>query len=138
MASRYVCRKVGCTNVTEVGEYYCESHKNDKKEKQSNYNRNRWTTDKKYLDFYKSTDWKKTRKVVLIRDEYECQHCHRNRDKDGIILDVHHIIPVKEDWYKRLSLYNLITLCRGCHELIERNPNLLKPKRNEKFNMDGI
>ncbi|MGX7099584.1 HNH endonuclease [Globicatella sanguinis] len=33
-------------------------------------------------------------------------------------LYVHHIIPLKVDYSKRLDDSNLITLCYGCHELV--------------------
>ena len=29
---------------------------------------------------------------------------------------VHHIIPIKEDWSKKLDIDNLICLCESCHQ----------------------
>ena len=36
-------------------------------------------------------------------------------------LEVHHIVPIEEDYSKRLDETNLITLCRYHHELAEKN-----------------
>ena len=38
--------------------------------------------------------------------------------KNGIIKEakeIHHIIPIEEDWSKRLDYDNLIALCSDCH-----------------------
>lgn len=53
------------------------------------------------------------RKATLMRDKYSCKEC----GKKGCRLEVHHITP------RRLkgnnSIYNLITLCEGCHDKIK-------------------
>ena len=38
-----------------------------------------------------------------------------------IKLEVHHIVPIEEDYTKRLDSSNLITLCRYHHEMAEAN-----------------
>jgi 5-methylcytosine-specific restriction protein A len=43
-----------------------------------------------------------------------CEHCL----KKGIVRagrEVHHIIPIEEDWNKRLDIDNLVLLCPDCH-----------------------
>lgn len=69
--------------------------------------------------------WKNKSIQIRVRDHYLCQVCIRNlyhtqqqyNDKD---LEVHHIIPVAEDYDRRLDGENLITLCKYHHEMAER------------------
>uniref|UniRef100_UPI0013DE6288 HNH endonuclease n=1 Tax=Mediterraneibacter glycyrrhizinilyticus TaxID=342942 RepID=UPI0013DE6288 len=35
-------------------------------------------------------------------------------------ISVHHIVPIAEDWERRLDDENLITLCSKHHEMAER------------------
>jgi 5-methylcytosine-specific restriction protein A len=76
--------------------------------------------DKKYKDFYHSTEWIKTRMVVLIRDNGLCQHCLKKEHITKADM-VHHIVEVKVDWNKRLELSNLISLCNSCHNKVHGN-----------------
>ena len=70
--------------------------------------------------FRSSTAW--TRKSIQIRarDNYMCVYCMLH---DGRVntedVEVHHIIPVKEDYSLRLDNDNLVTLCREHHEAAE-------------------
>ena len=75
---------------------------------------------------FRSTNaWKNKSIRIRTRDHYLCQVCIRNlyhthqqyNDKD---LEVHHIIPVVENYDKRLDDDNLITLCGPHHEMAER------------------
>ena len=55
----------------------------------------------KYLKFYHSKEWKLARSQALARDHYLCQVCL----KRGLVKSantVHHIIPIKDDFKKRL------------------------------------
>jgi len=54
--------------------------------------------------------WCVQRKLAWERDNYECQHCHKKKNRKP---DVHHISP----WMNSLShaLDNLICLCQSCH-----------------------
>ena len=70
--------------------------------------------------FRNSRVWKRKAKDVLERDFHCCRVCYAG----GLIctdgLSVHHIIPLKVDYDKRLDEDNLITLCRYHHEQAER------------------
>lgn len=53
-----------------------------------------------------------------------CQICLRNKyDTDFVYnfedLEVHHIVPLEEDYSKRLDSVNLITLCNMHHRMAE-------------------
>lgn len=59
--------------------------------------------------FYHSAEWKRLSKVVLAKAQYRCAEC------GGLAVEVHHIIPVRDDWSKRLDIHNLVPLCTSCH-----------------------
>ena len=76
--------------------------------------------DTKQVQFRATTAWRAKRKQIQERDRYLCQAClhelpgtvHKyNSNK----LSVHHIIPLDEDYSRRLDEDNLITLCAGHH-----------------------
>lgn len=119
---RQLCRANGCSRISEPGSSYCIRHKDNFYQKQ--YNAMRWEVSPKERMFYNSKEWKKLRKLVLL-EEGCCRQCGSYGGIEGK-LDVHHIVPVKEDWDKRLNRDNLCVLCRGCHFKIENNPHLLK------------
>ena len=66
--------------------------------------------------FYKSPEWEKVRKYVLMRDRYICQKC------GGPAEEVHHIIHLSPEniWDPKITLNpnNLVSLCRADHFLI--------------------
>lgn len=80
--------------------------------------------------FYKLTEWKHKRLEILKRDHNECMRCAGKWKSDIPLIRlpktikkakyVHHIKPLVK--YPKLCLEddNLISLCFGCHEDIER------------------
>ncbi len=106
----HLCNKPGCSTLTR--ERYCANHKQE----HNRYNRER--TDKVYTDFYKTDEWKAIRELALARANYLCVRCRLK----GIYKKadmVHHIVPIKKDWSKRLNLNNLEPLCDACHNGIK-------------------
>ena len=78
-----------------------------------------------YNLFLKSDYWKKVRKLVLIRDNNECQNigyfgkCQYNYNvKD---LEVHHL-TYKNHKNELNHLDDLVTLCKWCHKYMH-SPN---------------
>ena len=80
--------------------------------------------DSKSDKFRKTKAWTNKSIEIRQRDKYLCQVCINNLyntintynyDK----LEVHHIIPVNEDYDKRLDNDNLITLCNYHHKMAE-------------------
>lgn len=68
--------------------------------------------------------WKKKREEIKERDNFICQVCVRNlysplRKYETDNLQVHHAVPLEEDYNKRLDNNNLITLCERHHEMAE-------------------
>jgi 5-methylcytosine-specific restriction enzyme A len=108
------CSVPGCPNLTQGR--YCEQHKH--KEQQDKAERNRYydehIRDQKAREFYHSKEWQRVRQAALMRDNYLCQDCLKEkRITPADVVD--HIVPVKVDWSKRLSLDNLQSLCHRCH-----------------------
>ena len=59
------------------------------------------------------------RKIVLEKDDWECQLCGKRKDHDrNLVLHVHHINPVKIDPILQNDVDNCITLCKKCHKKI--------------------
>lgn len=87
-----------------------ERRENIRYYKQTTYDR-----DSKYNKFYKSKEWIKGRQLAIVRDHALCRDC-LDRDVITPYNTVHHIIPIKEDWSKRLDIDNLICLCESCHQ----------------------
>ena len=75
--------------------------------------------------FRSSYRWQSVREKVLKRDRYLCLICQSEKNGTGVRytsndLEVHHIIPIEEDYSKREDLNNLITVCHYHHELCEK------------------
>ena len=64
--------------------------------------------------FYHSKQWETVRDGVLRRDGYQCQYCKRYGRLRGA-SHVHHVNPF--EIYPELALerWNLVSLCRECH-----------------------
>ena len=76
--------------------------------------------------FRKSKRWTNKSIEIRQRDRYLCRVCEANlyntiRQFNYDKLEVHHIIPIVEDYNKRLDNDNLITLCNYHHKLAEEN-----------------
>lgn len=68
--------------------------------------------------------WQKKREEIKQRDLYLCQICIRELYNTLVKfnteeLEVHHNIPINEDYNKRLDNDNLITVCHSHHEMCE-------------------
>lgn len=66
-----------------------------------------------------SQAWQKKREEIKQRDLFLCQICRINGRYVSEPLEVHHIIPLADDYDTRLDNDNLITLCSRCHEQAE-------------------
>ncbi|WP_411860755.1 HNH endonuclease [Mammaliicoccus sciuri] len=92
-----------------------------RKQSHKTYNEQvRFKRDKRTNEFYHSSEWRKRRKQVLLRDKYMCQMCLQHGVITNRNLIVHHKIELKQDWSKRLAMDNLETVCRECHNKIHK------------------
>jgi len=107
------CKVRGCRELTRDG--YCPTHADGKQQEAKYYNKH--VRDKQSTSFYKSREWKQTRQLVLLRDNYLCQSCLK-QDRVVPAVMVHHIVELKQDWNKRLDLNNLESMCNSCHNKV--------------------
>ncbi|MCI8387039.1 MAG: HNH endonuclease [Clostridiales bacterium] len=87
--------------------------------------RQRETIDTKQQRFRATAAWRKKSKQIMQRDTYLCQACLHElpgtiRKYNSVNLSVHHIVPLSEDYSRRLDDDNLITLCSGHHSQADR------------------
>lgn len=95
--------------------------------------------------FHNSKKWQDKREEIKARDNYCCQVCARglhnpSRQYETEDISVHHIIPLVEDYEKRLNDNNLITLCSRHHEKAEKGgidrSELLRIAKEQEENFD--
>lgn len=61
----------------------------------------------------RGNDWVIKSNQALVRDNYCCQYCGKNKYR----LEVHHIVPWSISANNNLE--NLVTVCRFCHYIVE-------------------
>lgn len=112
-----ICR---CGKLIPYNIKLCEQCKTkadlERKQNIKHYKKTTFERDNKYDKFYKSREWGVARQVAIVRDKALCQDC-LNNNKIVPFYTVHHIIPIKVNWSKRLDVDNLICLCESCHQI---------------------
>lgn len=71
---------------------------------------------------FRGSGWNKIREQVWKRDNYRCKIC--GAEENGEHHIAHHIVPYSQT--KDNLLDNLITLCRPCHQKVERGVTQLE------------
>jgi len=66
-------------------------------------------------EFYSSFEWSVCRYNILKASEGKCSLCGRGR-KEGAVLVVDHIKPIRWHWHLRLDPENLQVLCFDCNK----------------------
>lgn len=74
--------------------------------------------------FRKTNKWTQKSKEIRERDKYLCRVCINDlyntvNQFNYKKLEVHHIVPIEEDYNKRLDNNNLITLCSYHHKMAD-------------------
>lgn len=74
--------------------------------------------------FRQTRRWRNKSIEVRQRDRYLCRVCEANlyntiQQFTYNEIDVHHIVPINEDYNKRLDNDNLISLCRYHHKMAD-------------------
>lgn len=122
MALKRLCPR--CQKVINVDQKFCDDCQikvdqyNKQKEKSYDKNTRRKGDNKKYDDFYKSTPWLVTRAHVM--DFYDGIDVYEYFTTGKIVASqtVHHIIELKEDFSKCLSVSNMIPMTLKNHSKI--------------------
>lgn len=105
------------------------------------------TTGGKGYYFRKSDAWTQKSLEIRERDGNLCQICVRKlyntlRQFNYDTLSVHHIVPVNEEYDKRLDNDNLLTLCRMHHEMCEdgiiSRTEQIEIAREQEVKMDRV
>lgn len=92
----------------------------DTKDNQRLYDKN--VRDKRSRAFYNSRSWRILSNQFRIKQYNLCKSC----GKFANVVD--HIIPIKEDWSRRLDERNLQCLCHKCHNKKTANDKKVYPK----------
>lgn len=77
-------------------------------------------------DSFRNTQaWQRKRNSIRDRDKNLCQVCIRKlhntiKQYNYMDIEVHHIIPLRENYELRLDDNNLISLCKYHHEMADR------------------
>ena len=81
--------------------------------------------DSESVRFRNTKAWARKSVEIKQRDRYLCAVCLANLYNTMAMLnykavEVHHIVPIKEDYNKRLDNSNLITLCSFHHKMADK------------------
>lgn len=110
------CARPGCPRLVRPPDRYCREHVAWAKQRaaaaQRHYDEHE--RDPRIVEFYHSPAWQALRLRAMERDAYLCQRCLRER-RITRADTVHHIVPVEQDWSRRLDLSNVESVCRDCH-----------------------
>ena len=110
-----LCSK--CGRVMSLGSALCPACLDNAGSRHTHYDAN--VRDKRSARFYTSTQWIRLRDLILSRAGYQCALC-KAHGRLTPATEVHHKIPIKVDWSKRLDAGNCIALCHRCHMMEER------------------
>lgn len=105
-----LCAK--CGRVMDLGSALCPACQAKADNRHKQYDNN--VRDKRAAKFYASAQWIRLRDTMLMRADYQCELC-KQHGKLTPATEVHHKIPLRVDWSKRLEPSNLICLCHKCH-----------------------
>jgi len=130
------CRN--CRTLIDYGNTYCSRCEEKVKKQRKQYTTERVKEADKYT---KTATWQSLRKEIIIRDKGCCVLCFLIGRIEYRQLQVHHIVKRVDDITLAYERSNLVTLCRSCHEEVEKlspqkQKELLKikePKREISF-----
>lgn len=95
----------------------CEQRQQGQQSRHMQYNKHR--RNRQAADFYTCAAWRKARAEALQRFDYiDIYAYYVDRTIKSADM-VHHIVPIADDWNKRLEADNLIPLSNDTHNRIE-------------------
>lgn len=118
------CSWSGCKAIIPISQSYCDKHtptaEAQEAQRQSNYDKRvRLTRDKQYHGFYLSPEWARMKRYIHNKHHGLCVYSLFENNTIAQADAVHHIIPLREAWGKRLDISNLIPLAGSVHGTIE-------------------
>lgn len=114
------CRQ--CRKLIEYGNTFCDDCKSKVTKE-----RKKGLKDKNVEATTKNSRWKALRLKIIQRDKC-CILCLRRGFIEYRTLQVHHLVKRVEDTSLIYEPSNLVTVCRECHEELEKLP-LLEQKK---------
>lgn len=136
MPLKKLCSWRGCNKICNLEDKYCNYHKDkfnkQERERYKEYSKRRREDkeQKKYQDFYNSSDWKRIRDAIISSfNGIDIVEYYRT----GKVVQgerVHHIIELDDDWNCRVDINNLIYLTEQNHRRIHAEYN--KGEREKK------
>jgi 5-methylcytosine-specific restriction endonuclease McrA len=112
MPVRYICKKVGCSELVNKRGDYCDLHFADAiREADEKRRRAFASAERPNRKLYNSRAWRTLRAKIIERDGY-CQRCG-SLDQ----LQVHHIRPPRGDERLFYAEWNLEVICSDCHRV---------------------
>lgn len=114
MAYKKYCAHVGCNRLIDITKVYCPIHSRTNAERNAEYDKTQ--RDKKAKAYYNSAEWKAARARTLARDTGIDIYLYVTEGRVVPATMVHHIIELREDYTKRSSPSNLISVSEATHE----------------------
>ena len=115
MLLKHICPV--CGKVIPINQSRCPEHPSRHKEYADNI---RYVRDKKYHSFYLTSAWKAAKASAISKANGICIYTFFFEKKLVACEEVHHIIPLKDEWERRLDVDNLIPLTHRVHMQIEK------------------
>lgn len=112
------CRKSGCHELVDTTSGYCKKHVRAYAREYDKLRTSRELT-RDYRRFYHSKAWRELREEKLSLDPL-CEECLQ-KHAFTLATEVHHKREVFYHWSERLSIQNLMSLCKSCHEKIHKS-----------------
>lgn len=114
MAYKKYCARCGCNRLIDITKTYCETHARTNAERNAEYDRTQ--RDRKAKAFYNSIEWQTVRAAALARDTGIDVYIYMTEHRVVPATMVHHIVELREDYSKRSTLSNLISVSEATHE----------------------
>lgn len=120
MALKKLCPR--CNKLIDIDQKYCEEHQKqyeeNRKQRHREYKSSR--EDLKEQKFYKSKEWFQLKEHLKIKYKGMCVYSYLVENRIVPADTYHHIEPIKENWNKRLDVYNVIPLSESVHQKIHK------------------
>ena len=117
-----ICGWAGCQKLT--AEYYCPEHKAiASKRRRENAYKNAGHNS----SLYKTPEWRKFRADIIAQHPW-CSVCGARDVK----LEVHHIVPVRDNPLLMYDRLNVMVLCTSCHAAETQREVFERKKRRDR------
>lgn len=128
MLLKHICPV--CGKVIPINQPRCPEHPSRHKKYDDNI---RYVRDKKYHNFYLTSAWGAAKTLAINKANGICVYTFFFEKKLVTCEDVHHIVPLKDNWERRLDVDNLIPLTHRVHMQIEK-----KYREGEKAKVQAL